>query len=168
MFTPRTSWVCQWSCATIFAVHVFNTLHHSYIESCRNTTYFVEDAVDNICWFILAKSKEWNYWNSLLSWIKLSCIIKERESARLLKSMHSVSFIFWCFSEKTESFYDFLLCLSLFVPKRKMTRKSHTRRVLTPLCTEIKVGNFLYITFSMINNGCNIFTVYADWRQLFR
>lgn len=36
--------------------------------------------------------------------------------------------------------YFLMFSVSDFVLQRKMTRKSHTRRVLTPLCTELKVG----------------------------
>ena len=39
-----------------------------------------------------------------------------------------------------------------FVLQRKMTRKSHTRRVLTPLCTEIKVGTLLLRNVSVKTN----------------
>lgn len=40
-------------------------------------------------------------------------------------------------------FLTFSLSLSDFVHQRKMTRKSHARRVLTPLCTDMKVGHTL-------------------------
>lgn len=46
----------------------------------------------------------------------------------------------------------FSVCLALlFFTQGKMTRKSHTRRVLTPLCTEIKVGTILPVSPNILN-----------------
>lgn len=49
------------------------------------------------------------------------------------------------------SFCSLFVLLCLFFTQGKMTRKSHTRRVLTPLCTEIKVGMILPVSPNILN-----------------
>ena len=46
----------------------------------------------------------------------------------------------------TDVFLLSSVSVSDFVLQKKMTRKSHNRRVLTPLCTEIKVGDMLLVS----------------------
>ena len=78
------------------------------------------------------------------------CIMLTCEGCRINRSLQRIincKFFISLWSRKNVVLLSLSLSLSLsltdFVLQRKMTRKSHTRRVLTPLCTEIKVGNTL-------------------------
>lgn len=57
--------------------------------------------------------------------------------------------LFLTSSDSKNNKYLILLCF--FFTQGKMTRKSHTRRVLTPLCTEIKVGTILPVSPNILN-----------------
>lgn len=116
--------------ATTSGVNIFSTLHHSYPERWGMAISWKNPKIQRVKWLTYTIVKH--------IFCDLCCLTSFTVMTCKSFKRNVVLVIFWYGKQKDSDFHLFLFCL-----RRKMTRKSHTRRVLAPLCTEIKVGNFL-------------------------
>lgn len=79
--------------------------------------------------------------NVSFPWLSVKISFEERDCNEVQDHWNAHCFcplLIW----QTEKLCNGSLFLWFLFFREKMTRKSHTRRVLPPLCTEIKVGNY--------------------------